>query len=100
MFNVRNIQKQIVSLVVLETIAFAGLAVVPSFAGTQKHSEAGTQKIAATDGEKLALIEGSVTHRQAPETVQVQTHTPGPMSLKEVESFTGASLGSFGAPGL
>jgi hypothetical protein len=98
MFNVSKIQKQIVSLVVLESLLIVGAA--PSFAHSHKSTEATKQQAVMTDGEKLALIEGTVTVRQSPETADEQSRTPAPMSLKEVESFGGASLGSFGAAGL
>ena len=98
MFNVSKIQKQIVSLVVLESLLVVGAA--PSFAHSHKNAEAAKQQTSMTDGEKLALIEGTVTVRQSPDTVEEQPKTPAPMSLKEVESFSGASLGAFGAAGL
>ncbi|HEY9760094.1 MAG TPA: hypothetical protein V6C97_33365 [Oculatellaceae cyanobacterium] len=97
MFNVSKIQRQLLSLVVLQSLVVVGAA--PSFARSHKATEATKQQTSMTDGEKLALIEGTVTVHQ-PETVEEQVKAPAPMSLREVESFSGASLGSFGAAGL
>ena len=99
MFNVSKIKNQLLSLVVLQSVAVAGFAVSPSFANHSKKVEtAETQQL--SEGAKLALVEGTVSVRR--ETAVGTEETPvtrAPMTLKQVEQYS-SGLGSFGAAGL
>jgi hypothetical protein len=92
----KQFQKQILSLIILEGLIFAGFSNVPSYGWGHKKAERVQQEEAKRE---LALREGVVTKQ---ENIEDTPQVKAPMTLKQVESYgSGAgSLGSFGAPGL
>jgi hypothetical protein len=89
MFNLSKIKKQILSVVVLESIVLTGMAATPSYAHKSKAEKAATQQMLKEQStpEKLALMEGSVTVHEG-QTVEAETPAiKPPMSLKEVEKY-------------
>ena len=102
MFNVRKIQKQILSLVVLESLVVTGLTATPSFANHKNKVESASKQQlteSVSTGQKLALVEGTVTVRETPVAGEESSEAKAPMTLKQVEKFS-SGLGSFGAAGL
>jgi hypothetical protein len=102
MLNLSNIKKQILSLIVLESIVMTGIAATPSFANHKsKADRAASQQVSQDNvsGEKLALVEGTVTVHQAPDTVEETRVVQPPLTYKQIEKCN-MDFGSFGAGGL
>ena len=102
MLNLSNIKKQILSLVVLETLVMTGVAATPSFANHKSKADGAASQQVSLDrvsGEKLALVEGTVTVHQAPATVEETRVVQPPLTYKQIEKYN-MDFGSFGAGGL
>lgn len=101
MLNLSNIKKQVLSLAVLEAVAFAGMSALPSFAHQSKAEKAAAQQVSEDRlaGQKLALVEGSVAVHQAPVAVEEAPAIKRPLTLKQVESYN-IDFGGFGGGSL